>query len=81
MQPWTQLANAVAAAGDPSPWSHLAAHLLVSMAWEALGRALPKQAALQVTSSAGHLLTHMMADERPGVADGATEGALVMEAA
>jgi hypothetical protein len=45
MQPCTQSLNCFAALAEPSPWSHLAAHLLVSIAWLALGRAIPWQAA------------------------------------
>lgn len=51
------------AEGEPSPWSHLAAHSLVSMTWEALGRALPKHAAWQLTSPASQAIAHWTADE------------------
>lgn len=33
---------------EPSPWSHFAAHSVVSTAWEELGRAMPMHEARQV---------------------------------
>lgn len=54
MHPCTQPSKAFAAAGEPSPWSHLAAQLLVSITWDALGRALPKHEAWHITSPALH---------------------------
>lgn len=43
------------ASAEPSPWSHLAAHSVVSTAWEELGRAMPKQEAWQVLRSCQHM--------------------------
>lgn len=64
---------------EPSPWSHLAAHSLVAIAWEALGRALPKHAAWQFTSPASQSMAQLIAGERPlGMA--AAAGALVTDA-
>jgi len=65
MQPSTQLAYAVAAGAEPSPWSHFAAQLLVSMTWDALGRALPKQAAWHMTSPASQFKAQLTAGESP----------------
>lgn len=76
MQASTHLAKASEAGVEPSPWSHLAAHSLVAIAWLALGRALPKHAAWQVTSPASHARAQLTAGVRPeGTAAGA--GALV----
>lgn len=55
----------------------MAAHSLVAMAWDALGRALPRQAAWQLTSPASHAMAQLTADERP-VAAGLETGAPVM---
>jgi hypothetical protein len=69
------------ALGDPSPWSHLAAHSLVWTTWEALGRALPKHAAWQLTSPASQAMAHCTADERPEGIGAEETAALVMSAA
>lgn len=79
MQPSTHFPKARLSSVDPSPWSQLAAHSLVSITCEALGRALPKQPAWQVTSPALHAETQLRAGDSPvGIA--AAAGALVMEA-
>jgi len=68
------------AAAEPSPWSHLAAHSLVSMAWEALGRALPRHAAWQLTSPALQARAQLTAGVRPVGTGAAEAGALVVAA-
>ena len=77
MQASTHLEKASVAAGDPSPWSHLAAHSLVAMACEALGRALPKHLAWQLTSPASQFKAHETADVSPVGMGAADAGALV----
>lgn len=47
MQLWTHFEYLSVASLVPSPWSQLAAHSVVSTAWEELGRATPKQEARQ----------------------------------
>jgi len=68
------------AAAEPSPWSHLAAHSLVAMAWEALGRALPRHAAWQSTSPALQARAQLTAGVRPVGTGAAEAGALVVAA-
>ena len=48
MQLWTQSEYFLVSSAEPSPWSHLAAHSVVSTAWEELGRAMPMHEARQV---------------------------------
>jgi hypothetical protein len=48
------------ASAEPSPWSHFAAHSVVSTAWEELGRAMPKQEAWQVLQSCEHMHSYWM---------------------
>lgn len=55
MHDCSQSAYAEAAEGEPSPWSHLAMHSVVSLALLSLGWAVPTQAAAHVTSPASHL--------------------------
>lgn len=78
MQASTHLAYFWEAGVEPSPWSHLAAHSLVSMAWEAFGRALPKHAAWQVTSPGVQARAQLTAGVRPEGGEGEVEGALVV---
>lgn len=78
MQDWTQSLYLWVASGEPSPWSHSAAHSVVSTAWEELGRATPTQAAWQVTSPSGQATAQLCWGVR--TAEGALAGALVMEA-
>jgi len=80
MQLSTHCAYFWEAATEPSPWSHLAAHSLVSMAWEALGRALPRHAAWQLTSPASQARAQLTAGVRPVGIGAAEVGALVVAA-
>lgn len=77
MQLWTQSEYFFVASAVPSPWSHLAAHSVVSTAWEELGRAMPKHEAWQVTSAGLQAWTQLMDGETPGTA--VVAGALVTE--
>jgi len=76
MQPWTHLLYLSVASGVPSPWSHFAAHSLVSTTWEELGRAMPKHWAWQVTSPAGQATAQLCWGVRLALA--ALAGAVVM---
>jgi len=67
MQDCTHWENFSVASGEPSPWSHLAAHSLVATAWEELGRAMPKQAAWQVTSAGSQATAQLCWGVRVGV--------------
>lgn len=69
-------AYASVSALEPSPWSHFAAHSLVAAAWEELGRAIPWQAAWQVTSAGSQFWIQLIVGLRLALA----AGALVMEA-
>lgn len=60
MQLCTQSEYLLDSSVDPSPWSHFAAHSLVSTAWEELGRAMPKQEARQVTSESSQVLRQLI---------------------
>lgn len=48
------------ASAEPSPWSHFAAHSVVSTAWEELGRAMPKQEAWQVLGLCEHMRSYQV---------------------
>lgn len=76
MQAWTQSLNFWVAAVEPSPWSHLAAHLLVSTTCAVLGWADPIQAAWQSTSPAGQVTRQLCWGVK--LADATLTGALVM---
>ena len=73
IQLWTQSEYFSVASLVPSPWSHLAAHSVVSTAWEELGRAMPKHAAWQLLRLCERarqkvmqlILTHRQ-DRKPG---------------
>jgi hypothetical protein len=72
-------AKASEASVEPSPWSHLAAHSLVSTTWEAFGRALPRHAAWQVTSPAVQANAQLTGGVRPLGMGIAEVGALVTD--
>ena len=63
------------ASAEPSPWSHFAAHSVVSTAWEELGRAIPKQEAWQVLQLCEHMHGYSMFDSILHIAGGASRDA------